>query len=691
MSNTHAVVTPAAQQLLAREERARRHLDAIATVLGRANRIVSGESVSTVVNDDRTIPPLPDVPAWTDGETIWLNGGILRKKLGGSTDARTLLGLKGVNYHELAHVLYTPRKTQEISKLVWEREQSFGGWWQAFMILEDLRAEMLFVTDFPPAINYYTNSTAQFILEGGAAKLSELWPLLAGRLYMPVDLLHHARATFVAKHGEGTAGEIDRIVRKYLRVVYPSDTTKALVLISNFRNLLMGNSVDAPENCGLQTAHPNNRAWGQNPGLGGQGSSANWRNKDAAKDRDEFLNFLEEEFDDFDDEADEDDENGEGNSAGSPSKSKKDGEEAPAHKEAGQESQSADDVDDSDQGDSDEPSGSAGVANESGGSGVSTDGGEYKDPDLYDLREKLLEAAQSVADAVIDTPEIRADIDNTIEAIRQAIDSEVKAVNWSSGKYMDVDALPAERLIVSQLETQLRDLRVDLEPIWLNSQPSGMIDVKAAMLAQPGDLDVFQIWDEGAEEEASTEVVILLDQSSSMNGIMDRASVAMWLLKRAFDESGITCTVLGYNDDWRVLYQPHDKARRGQVRRFPSAGGTRPDDALRQAARILRGSRATNKLLISITDGQWFLGGHIAESLNELKRSGVLTYMFKLNMYSFGQSTTRRVSEIPSSDQQNLCYHEKGYELEAIESIVPIIGNLVTELMRSVSATQVVR
>jgi len=706
--NNMAAVSNSLIDMMGRTEKARRHLVAIASVLGRANRIVTGEPIALTIAE--TQPAFGfETPGWTDGETIWLNGPNIRKKLESKAgDQRLILALKGVNYHELAHVLYTPKSGQDISQKVW-REHTQASWkmyWYAFNVLEDLRAEMLFVTDYPTAINYYTNTVSEWILDNTANHLDDVWPLLSGRMYLPSDLRRAARNAFALKYGRQVADEVDEIAKKYLRLIYPEHTNKGWLLVSRLAELLFNLSAPtlAPPS-GIHHSPEAMRMNGQDKGFKGN-SKDTWRQKDAADDRDAFLEELEEEQDQVLYGDDDDDSNDIGSSSAGSSKGESSDDDSEDSGGSGDESDNDQETDDdggtttstdkqsTEPNDDDTDSGSGdgqGTLDESDASTPSGTGEGVSDqPNLTsqgEIREELIDIAEDIVKAVGKMDEVQDDIRSTMDSIRQEINREVKTIEGYKGVFTDVLASGAEKRVVAQLENRLRDLRVDLEPIWMNQQPSGVIDVKAAMLAQPGDLDVFTVWEEGSEEEASTEIVILLDQSSSMDSIMASASTTMWTLKRALDESGITTTVIGYNHDWQVLYQPHDKAMSGKVRRFPSSGNTNPIGALRQAEAILRGSRATNRLLVSITDGQWILNQPTKYAIDVLRKVGVKTYMVNIGYDSHYQVAVKEMK----SDDIKLCYHEKGYYLGKIENIVPIVGSLVTELMREVSAATAVR
>ena len=103
-------------------------LDAIGAVYQRADRIITGDSDIAV-----TITRTKDMtePSMTDGKDIILNGNLIDNV----TDD-TIIGLNGVNYHELAHVLFSPRVGSALGQYVTTNNMK-----RAFNLLEEGRIE----------------------------------------------------------------------------------------------------------------------------------------------------------------------------------------------------------------------------------------------------------------------------------------------------------------------------------------------------------------------------------------------------------------------------------------------------------------------------------------------------------------------------------------------------------------------
>ena len=175
------------------------------------------------------------------------------------------------------------------------------------------------------------------------------------------------------------------------------------------------------------------------------------------------------------------------------------------------------------------------------------------------------------------------------------------------------DEMPEEYRVVpnalqraaASMETELRQMRVSLEAQHLPRQQHGQIDPKRFLTRQPWEIDFFRSYDPGCLEETDVEAVILVDQSLSMASRMNDVSAALWATKKALEEIDARVTVIGFADRHYVLYQPTEKVKRKELRRFPIRGGTVPLGALSMAYRMLSASRRKIKIMITLTDGDW--------------------------------------------------------------------------------------
>ena len=155
------------------------YIQSLLELFARSNSILAGQPVNCVVSDQTPI-------ACTDGETVYFNPQLIKKALVGADSGKLntqiaikqLAKIRGVNLHELAHILYSPRKGQlpwnEVERL--QREinadsslaskffdvPAFRSW----NLLEDLRIESLFSTQYRNSIPYFNKTVTEILLGG---------------------------------------------------------------------------------------------------------------------------------------------------------------------------------------------------------------------------------------------------------------------------------------------------------------------------------------------------------------------------------------------------------------------------------------------------------------------------------------------------------------------------------------------
>ena len=184
-----------------------------------------------------------------------------------------------------------------------------------------------------------------------------------------------------------------------------------------------------------------------------------------------------------------------------------------------------------------------------------------------------------------------------------------------------VTPTPKFRAIANALNSSLRLLRSDADSMWERGVPTGRLNMDLVVKgeATDQDLDVFDRWVDSGDDAPRVEVVILLDQSQSMSteiptsqssglhDTMSEASACVWSIKVACQQNEIPCTVIGYSDtdSTAVLYTSEMRINPNQVGLFRYKGNTQPEVALKIASQVFDQSEADNKILISISDGDW--------------------------------------------------------------------------------------
>ncbi len=181
-------------------------------------------------------------PAWTDGqsvyvarstfvappETVWeaqesaVQAG---RRLPAAVSFLDLKALKGATYHELAHVLYSPRVGGYAATRLRDTERLRRAW----NLLEDHRIETLFSSRYVGSIDYFTRIALNVVLRGNldnedATPDALLW--LWGRKYLPFEIRTKVFDRFVAKFGEDLALRAVALIEEFLSTPHDVHTTQ---------------------------------------------------------------------------------------------------------------------------------------------------------------------------------------------------------------------------------------------------------------------------------------------------------------------------------------------------------------------------------------------------------------------------------------------------------------------------------
>lgn len=622
---------------------------AISTLMERTCSVIGEETVPVewVMPDG----PFANSIAFTDGETIYFGLGWFLDSFLGALYDRNVEGtaaawsdIKAVAYHELAHVLYTPRRAHRPTKTF----RTDASLFKVYNILEDLRIESLFVTRYSPAKPILIDAVLRHVVDWGrlldesdeVTKLNRLaaaWVFTWGRGYLPPEI-HHACANgldaYLARYGgDKTRADFERIVAAYRRCVFPADADLAIELVTEFRDLL--------DETGLGWIDP--RSDGHSEHKEGRAEPIARTRETSEEMEDSTETPAGGGSDDSDESSDTE---AEGTGAGT-------GEDGEGEGEGGTGTGTDDvdgDVDGEGAGDGDisdfddaEPLGSAGGDAGGGSDGEETEGGTGSSAgngigtgsDLDDLTDRLRDALDSAASEV--EPVIDADVRSSIKAARSIIDGivAVPSVNDTFGNnYHDVE--PWMRAAARSVTTEVSRVFSDADESWVGGHSSGRLNVGAVMDARGRHFDVFDVFEDNTEEATSFEVVLLVDRSDSMgsgsynpttgtwgDNRMVAASKAAWILKSAFAELNIPVTIVGYGTDVSMVSTAGTAADRHTFTVPATRGGTNPKAALPWVVTLLKSSDAHNRLLISISDGEWHIGSDEANDLRALRTVGV--------------------------------------------------------------------
>ena len=587
------------------DEESRRRLDAMARVFTKTDRVLSGEDVvCTVHHDGRSALP---APSWTDGKTITFN----KKMIGDVASIEDIIRLSGLNYHELAHVLLTPRQDTVVVKQVQANRMHI-----AFNMLEDQRIETFLTAMYPSIIPYLVSTVMRFCV-ANESQWKTNFPLIFGRKYLPKDVRDEFKRRFAR---QDLVPQFEDIITEYRKVTYPNDELRAIELITAYHALLRSMKAS-----GLTPQDPNGHSTEQRPDL----SEGDPLDQDAQDEASATSDYYDDAFDDEDaddsqagaggdadapdDDTDDDTEDGEGDSG---TKGTGDISEDTDDDDAdGMGSGDGEDTDDDADGEAD--SGADGDASDSA-DGDASDGDGDSD-DTADGGADVAGSGTKGNDQPRTSDEVREMLDDYIKAY-ETLDDVVKdaeskqrvivrgdgdvTIGTSGIDYQKRAVKDADLQAVRSFSRVLDQLRSDADPGWKTHQSSGRINMKRAIHNAPMD-ELWDQWEEGNNDAADIEAVIVIDNSGSMRDSIDSASRAMWSVKRAMETLGASVTVLSYGSKTVLVYDRHEKSSRNQYKAMSAGGGTRPREAIIEAVRILTTTKRRNRIFIAITDGNW--------------------------------------------------------------------------------------
>ena len=538
-------------------------------VLSKTNRILGASTT-----DVEAVATHVSAPAYTDGVKITLNTSWspLNESLSSGFTLRSMAVVTALNYHELAHCLFTPRTTSTLVKKVVEK-----GMFDAMNVLEDQLAETRFVKLYEPSRHYFSSLVNEYM----RSSMETNYVLVSGRLFLPKKVRNLFLDQF--KYPE-MIPEIDDIVSTYKSLTYPDDEESMYAQIKRLNVILA--SMRSSGSPVPSTA------------FGSHDQSLGQPDKGLVKELDKTEEFVNDE--------DQEEESGKQYDAGS-KQEEQDGEVGDERKETSEA--------DEDREEGDESEGAKGGEKQAGstGSGSGESSAEPENDALDEMIDQIIE-------------EIGNELSDKIESVRrESID------NYKVNRDLDTSwRSPVETDMRRSLEGCLEELRAienRYAPGWHKQQRSGKLDARRYVKALQGSDDVFRRWKDGAHNSMDFEVVFLLDRSGSMAGnSITEACKAMWVLRRMFEEYGGTCTALGFagGGDTQLIIQRNDKASNSTYERWNGRGGTVVSDALDEALTIAYASAKTLKLFVVLTDGSFHDGGQAKEVVAHFPAGSVL-------------------------------------------------------------------
>ena len=534
-------------------------LNALCRVYEQADRVLTGDPV--IVN---VVPDGP-APAWSDGASIYLNANEIN-----DIDLETLTQVNGLNYHELAHHLYTPRKGTTFMKWVIENQ-----YMEAANILEDQRIETLLVARYPSIAPYLVATVSRW-LSGTPEEAVGNYMLVRGRRYLPIEIRQAFRDLFMYPD---LVPVIADIVDQYRTLAFPRDYALGQELIKRFNDEVLG-KVQFPK----MPQGPNGCV-SRDPVGKGRPEPGKAQEKDAGRAA------------------------GMGKAESTAVRTKPDPSNAANTNKAPSTVDEMLDMREQNQQSNQPPSMTPGTGHHESLGGI---------PD--NVKNMLDDAIESVLD--------RKDVQQDVKTKQKVIvggdgkhEDVLKRGRFDSTPVPD-DAIQSYRRFARELE-RLRD---ECEPMWHKEEASGKLNVQRAIRGCEID-EAFDRWDEGSDG-ADVEAVIMVDRSGSMSSNHNdkHASIACWTIKRALEQIGAPVTVYAFDDQAELAYARTELAHKTNYKFIWGSGGTNPYPTLLAAEQLLLSSRKKNKMLFIITDGA-FDANKNDEIIERIAKRGVLTAM----------------------------------------------------------------
>ena len=544
----------------AQEQIRQERLQRFTQFMGRVNSAFTFRKVTVKVENS----PI-EAPAYSGASQVTF----ISRLLGDLSTPKEIAGIKGLDLHEVCHILYTPREGSEIFEYVRDNDL-----FMAYNALEDQRIETLFTSKYPSTIDWFTSTILIHFVDNKKA-FTTSYPLLRGRRYLPTELRAKSRNAYPHQH---QIDEISEIVDAYRTLIFPADTETGKDLIRRFNDLLpkgqggQGGEGGEGEEGGSETGSECGRVkvkvkindpfgHGNRPheGIESDPTSRPVAPKKQERDRDNAKKR------DFEDDAD-----------------------------------LADEMNDS--------------STDLGG-----DAGDDAGDELETMMNDLLDEILNDNDVANEINDILRQISG-LPSLATNSSTEPSKVNYGSIN-PDANTFQASLSFGRELER----IRADFDPAWEKYESQGRLH--AHRYLRGDDLDtVFDRWSEGKDDVTEIECVILLDNSGSMSGSKASNSYrAMYAIKRAFDRINANCTVITFNDQANTLYRANDKAG-ATIRDARTGGGTVPDTAIQYATKLLAETDKPIRIFFAITDGDWSGNSDLNhDAIRKLGRAGVLT------------------------------------------------------------------
>ena len=503
--------------------------------------------------------------------------------------------VKGTIYHEFGHIQFTvpfPDLVAAANEV--ELPLPMGTLKYAWNLLEDQRMEAAVINDAPIKAVYFKQMMLKYIVvspQGTDGTYYRLYPLVAGRSYLPAKLVSDIRKAYVHEMGADKADRVDEIVSQYKEA---TDAATMLQAVIDMHSMLDSWPPDRSHE-----HHPNG-------GLGDEEVDERLQ-ESASEDSDDEDSDDEAGIGSSDEDSDEDsDEVGSGSSD--------DDESIEDESELDSSGGTEDDGDeDEEDGDEDEEDGNTATRNASHTSPPTW--GDVQD-DIEDLLNETLN-------------EIISKDDGLTDALACANESRDTLPELDAYDYPEFPADQSDAVAIG-IERALSDFVTMSSPVWQYRQEEGTLVPIDFRTRSVGDDDYYTSLKGAGTVGVDLHLSFLADASMSMNGI------AMMALSQSMYATAVACDRLGISSTYCLWSDGADHYRiwsEGQPSPvvWPSLGGTDPSIALDDCdSHNLMGK--SHHLILIFTDGEW---GYDFGSLQRWARPDRTIAVIQYSPYQF--------------------------------------------------------
>ena len=538
------------------EERQRQRIDRLTSFFARVNSAFTSRKVKV-----KTEYSDMQAPAWSSSDEVVFNAKLL-----GDLTAKDLTKLRGLDLHECAHILFTPRQASEMGVFIDDNKHLF----MAYNALEDMRIETLMVTSYPSVAKWLTATMLHFFTDDFNSFVNS-YPLVRGRRYLPVELRQRSRNMYPYQDLIEPLGEV---IDEYRLLLYPRDTERAKELVQKFHDLL-------PKQEGGS---------GSNPDPNGSGGTITLTEGTPTSGQGGYKVTIKDPF-------------GHG-----------------SRPYEGQESSNSRPMNPKKQSKIQERAKSQTQHNDSKEKTESGNkaGNEFDEKIETLLNDLLQELSNDIHAEVSDMHRIIGGL----PALQSNNSREPQLARYNL-IYPDSATMHASQKFGKELEK----LKAQYDPAWEQFESKGRLNVPRLIRGDDHET-IFDMWNEGVENACEIECVVMLDVSGSMQG--DKATSAyraMYAIKRGLSKINANCSVITFSDSAEMLYRAKDKVTSG-LRDSGTGGGTNATEAIAYSTKLLADSDKAVKIFFAITDGEWWSednNRHNHEAIKRMGNSGVLT------------------------------------------------------------------